>query len=694
MILLHGPFRCLLLCSRSSVGFLTGAHALAFTSATERGIRFAAPTTIPKSHRRDVVSLLLSSSPEVNGEGDAQRRKKPTSKKKQREGKTGWTHSTPSESSGFWDTSGTGRKEKSSSNKLRTGWLHNTESPSEAAAKKTAGRTSGTSPARRRLEQAMKQQERNHRIVAPPAFHAAGDKMMATTEHVISLPVIRDGGKSSSRVDVFFSIIEKVESRESWDDLAFMSPQQRAQTYVERAALEAADDLVLYLQGGPGFGAPTPVVDLGVSKDCSWAAKALATYSRVVLMDQRGTGRSTPITKQTLEAKFPDLFLLDRKDGVLDELASSFPEEAARVRTAVGEATSYLSNFRANSIVHDAEEIRDALLLPREKEDDTNRPWGCALGQSFGGFCLMTYLSQVEHPPKVCLFTGGIAPILSNIDEVYSSLWERVKERNLRYYDMYPGDIKVVHSIVRKLVASPAPLPSGGSLTARRFLQLGLGLGGSPSSFASMHALLASALIPNDETDTHFSRAFLKRVEMDQSFDDHPIYFWLHESIYADNKWNSPSNWSAHRMYEKMLEATSDFDYKLTSTLDSNDRPTLFFGEMVFPWMTEDYAELSGLGLTEVANALASKADWASLYDENAMKRALVGPSRAAAAVYYSDMYVDFDACVKVFARSGPMEKCNVWINNEYQHSGLRDNGAQIFEKLHGMATGSIQTPS
>mmetsp|Transcript_5190 Transcript_5190/g.7527 ORF Transcript_5190/g.7527 Transcript_5190/m.7527 type:complete len:93 (+) Transcript_5190:376-654(+) len=70
------------------------------------------------------------------------------------------------------------------------------------------------------------------------------------------------------------------------------------------------------------------------------------------------------------------------------------------------------------------------------------------------------------------------------------------------------------------------------------------------------------------------------------------------------------------------------------------------------------------------------------------------GSSRAAAAIYYDDMYVDFEECRKVIARGGPLEQCKVWITNEYQHSGLRYDGATIFGKLLGMAKGSEGTPS
>jgi hypothetical protein len=305
----------------------------------------------------------------------------------------------------------------------------------------------------------------------------------------------------------------------------------------------------------------------------------------------------------------------------------------------------------------------------------------------------MTYLSLVDHPPKVALLTGGIAPMLTQAVDVYASLWNRVKERNLQYYSMYPGDVAQVKKIVQKLLVEPAILPSGGRLTARRFLQLGMMLGGSPSSFASMHNLISTAFLQPEGNE--FTRGFLKAVDNAQPFDEHPIYFWLHESIYANGPKYSPTNWSSDRVYDAKIQTPSEFDYKLTSQLASDDRPTLFFGEMVFSWMTEDYAECGGLGCTALANALASKDDWDKLYDADRMRAVLAdGTTKSAAAVYYDDIYVDFDCCMKVTARGGPLERCKLYITNEYQHSGLRDDGANIFTKLHGMATGSVRTPS
>src|SRR5262245_55438439 len=55
------------------------------------------------------------------------------------------------------------------------------------------------------------------------------------------------------------------------------------------------DDLpwLVYFQGGPGRESPRP------SAPAFWLTRALRDH-RVLLLDQRGTGRSTPVNRQTL----------------------------------------------------------------------------------------------------------------------------------------------------------------------------------------------------------------------------------------------------------------------------------------------------------------------------------------------------------------------------------------------------------
>ena len=153
---------------------------------------------------------------------------------------------------------------------------------------------------------------------------------------------------------------------------------------------------LVFFQGGPGFPAPRPMAATG------WLKRAVQDY-RVLLLDQRGTGRSTPATVESL-ARFPTA------QAIAD----------------------YLRFFRADAIVCDAEHIRKTLLGEGE-------PWS-ALGQSFGGFCVTHYLSAAPAGLKEAIITGGLPPLDRPVDDVYRATYRRVIAKNRRYYQRYPED--------------------------------------------------------------------------------------------------------------------------------------------------------------------------------------------------------------------------------------------------------------
>ncbi|GMI32428.1 hypothetical protein TrCOL_g13926 [Triparma columacea] len=402
---------------------------------------------------------------------------------------------------------------------------------------------------------------------------------------------------------------------------------------------------IVYLQGGPGFPSPRPNLSLSFSGS-SWATSAMKKgYNKFVLMDQRGTGQSTPVTLQSLSLKFPSL--------------------------PTSEVSNYLTNFRAPSICKDADIIRRALL-------SESQPYDAILGQSFGGFCLASYLTNPDLlPPRFSFFTGGIPPMYAeSTKSTYAKLYLRVISRNKLYYSRYPGDIPLIKSIVRSLDESPPALPSGGTLTPRRFLQLGMSLGGGPGSFERLHELFASAFLPSTSI---LSTNFLREVERLQPFDTNPIYALLHESIYLDGSGVS-SSWAAGRALQEDPELSKMFDY--TATMDvKHEEPVLFFGEMVYAFMFEDYVELAPL--KSIAESLASRTDWSPLYISKESPRTGVS---AAAAVYHDDMYVDRDFAFECLEDGRALQFVKPYITNEYQHSGLRDAGGEIFDKLAELA--------
>ncbi|KAK4266910.1 hypothetical protein QN277_023769 [Acacia crassicarpa] len=389
---------------------------------------------------------------------------------------------------------------------------------------------------------------------------------------------------------------------------------------------------LLYLQGGPGFECPRPTESSG------WIHKALEDF-RVILMDQRGTGLSTPLTVSSM-SQFKSA----------DELAD------------------YLKHFRADNIVNDAEFIR-VRLVP-----DAG-PW-TILGQSFGGFCGVTYLSFAPQGLKQVLLTGGIPPIgdACTADSVYRACYEQVICQNDKYYKRYPHDIKVVQELVNYLAEKGGVmLPSGGILTPRGLQTLGLSGLGSGAGFERMHYLFERVwdpiLVPG--APKRISYNFLISFEKWLDFDTNPLYALLHEPIYCQG---APNMWSANRIRE---EYESKFDAIKAAR---EGHPVLFTGEMIFPWMFDEIHALKPF--RDVANKLAEKKDWPRLYDSKVLNNNKVP---VAAAVYYDDVYVNFKL---VKETASQIAGIRLWITNEFMHSGLRDGGSQVLDHLLGMLNG------
>jgi pimeloyl-ACP methyl ester carboxylesterase len=180
---------------------------------------------------------------------------------------------------------------------------------------------------------------------------------------------------------------------------------------------------LLFLQGGPGGKSPRP------SSRTGWIGRALKDY-RVVLLDQRGTGLSTPANRQTLA----------RRGGPAEQAA-------------------YLAHFRADAIVRDAE------LLPRELQGD--EPW-TILGQSYGGFCATTYLSFAPAGLKEVFITGGLPPLSATADEIYAVTYARVVEKNAAYFERHPDDRELCARIEACYCQGAASRWSAERLYARR----------------------------------------------------------------------------------------------------------------------------------------------------------------------------------------------------------------------------------
>jgi pimeloyl-ACP methyl ester carboxylesterase len=307
-----------------------------------------------------------------------------------------------------------------------------------------------------------------------------------------------------------------------------------------RAPRSADDDErphLLFLNGGPGF----PCVRPTGRND--WLDEF-----HVLLLDQRGTGLSTPANARTIPAR--------------------------------GDAhaqAAYLRHFRADSIVRDAELVRERLGIER---------WS-VLGQSYGGFVATTYLSFAPQALREVFITGGLPPVGVAVDEVYRRLVERHEKRLALYYERYPEDRE-----------RWAWVSSPWLRTVARELGMSTGL-------ERLHHLIEHG--PGSFT-------FEEQARREASLATTPLYALLHEAIYAEGE---ATRWSAHRIVAE------------------RGGPPLP-GEMIFPYMFEEDPGLRPLA--EVADVLAEKADWPALYDVGRLRDNDVP---VVAAVYMEDPYVD-----------------------------------------------------
>src|SRR6185369_249955 len=149
-----------------------------------------------------------------------------------------------------------------------------------------------------------------------------------------------------------------------------------------------------------------------------WVAAA-AQHHRVLLLDQRGTGRSTPISATTVAGQ------------------------------SDADLAAYLRHFRADSIVADCEVLR--------REVAGGERW-FTLGQSYGGFCTMTYLSQAPAGLRGCYVTGGLPGLTATADDVYARTFPRVAAKSTAFYARYPGDAAAVRAIADHLGAEDVRL--------------------------------------------------------------------------------------------------------------------------------------------------------------------------------------------------------------------------------------------
>ena len=401
---------------------------------------------------------------------------------------------------------------------------------------------------------------------------------LTVDEHTLTLPLAWGDPTDERKIDVFAAVV----TRPGGEDLPYL----------------------VFLQGGPGHEVPRPFHS---PTSPMWMDAALAHY-RLVLLDQRGTGRSTPVGDADLEAG----------------------------AEAVAE---YLTHLRADAIVRDAEALREHLGA---------ETWS-VLGQSFGGFTTLAYLSTDAASLKHAYITGGLSTVDRSPDEVYALCYDKMRDASERYYRRFPEHRERMRRLVELADAGEIVLPDGEVVSVSRLRSVGSALG-TNDGWQTLWSLLE--LDPASNAFRHDLAAAMPYGARN------PLYYTFHESSYASGH---ATRWSAER----------------TEPADFVADPTLFTGEHI----RREWAEtVPGLRPWRVVAEILAEHEWPRIYDADAIA---ASGARGAAAVYVNDVYVPLEFSMETAAL---MPGVTPWVTSEHEHNGLRSG--PVLEHLIDLAHG------
>jgi pimeloyl-ACP methyl ester carboxylesterase len=263
---------------------------------------------------------------------------------------------------------------------------------------------------------------------------------------------------------------------------------------------------------------------------------------------------------------------------------------------------------------------------------------------------------------------GGLPPVFEKKpDNGIRYLVGKVRERNQAYYSKYPEDVKRVKKIVDYLnkvqkEGKAVVLPSGGTLSAGRFMEMGI-LFGFHGGLDDVHKTVLRVFRDLEE-DGEISRPALGQCDRNGLFDDNIFYAVMHEALYCQGE---APEWT----FDRMLAESKEFGVN-----DVKDQ-YLFSGEMVFKRAFDDYAELRPL--RKVMDCLMKDKNWSNQYDVDQLRNNNV-PTFA--AVFVDDMYVGVDFSM---ATAKLIRGCKTVTTNQFYHDAIRAKPDEVLKALFAL---------
>ena len=275
------------------------------------------------------------------------------------------------------------------------------------------------------------------------------------------------------------------------------------------------------------------------------------------------------------------------------------------------------------------------------------------LGQSFGGFCSLNYLSVAPDSLREVFFTGGLPPVGRPVDDMYAATFDRMRELNHRYHRQFPQDADRLRRLLDLCDAGEVRSLDGHPVSRRLMRTVGNQLGKDGGAEA-LHYLLE-----RDPRSPAFAHDFEAMLPFNAR---NPLYAVIHESSYADG---GATRWSAARVQPDDFRGDSQ----------------LLTGEHLFPWHFEDCVGLRPY--REVASILGEH-EWPRLYDPAVLAEVDVP---CAAAIYADDPFVVREYSLETAALLPGMRP---WLTDEFLHNGLRSGGERVLDRLIGLARGAL----
>ena len=244
---------------------------------------------------------------------------------------------------------------------------------------------------------------------------------------------------------------------------------------------------------------------------------------------------------------------------------------------------------------------------------------GASSGESYGGFCAAQlpvdatgwFARGVRH--------GGLPPLEATADDYHRADYPEVQRKSHKLFDRYPDDLSAVQlASSSACIGDEVTLPPAEAAAVRRFQQLGFMLGFDDGMEIS--TICSNRVLRRNPRRRAVLRVSPRTRELPTVRDQPDLRGAPRDVLHA-----------ARGVALVGARIRAEFP----ETEWAPGRPPSFTGEMIYPWMFDDYP---GAAAAARSRAIGSPtATWPVLYDACAAC-AQRGPG--AAVIYAEDMYV------------------------------------------------------